>query len=180
MPPTRTLRLLLALALSASTPLGMAESTKEITYRGGIVRFILPTEWVEEYEPQGGATFYAKRPNSGILRLNVATLKAPSSVSGRAAQDVLTQLRGIDPTTVESLPSGNALARNVERSNDNGGQITLYWWYLSNPVPPTHLRIAMFSYTVLTSLEKTNETIAELKLLEQSIRSAKFNLSLGQ
>ncbi len=90
----------------------MAQSTKEIAYRGGIVRFSVPSEWAEEYEPQGGAAFYAKRANSGTLRLNVITLKAPNAVTGRTAQEVLTGLRDIDPSTVENLPSGNALARN--------------------------------------------------------------------
>ncbi len=38
----------------------------------------------------------------------------------------------------------------------------------------------MFSYTILASLENDAETTAELKLLEQSIRSAKFYPSLGE
>jgi hypothetical protein len=31
---------------------------KTIVYRGGIVRFRIPAHWIEEYEHEGGGTFY--------------------------------------------------------------------------------------------------------------------------
>jgi hypothetical protein len=44
---------------------------KRIAYRGGIVSFVIPDVWLEEYEGEGGATFYEDKPGSGTLRLNV-------------------------------------------------------------------------------------------------------------
>ncbi|MBK8594774.1 MAG: hypothetical protein IPN83_04160 [Holophagales bacterium] len=38
---------------------------KSITYRGGLVTFRIPRHWVEEYEEDGGGTFYEDRPDSG-------------------------------------------------------------------------------------------------------------------
>jgi len=44
---------------------------KTINYRGGIVRFRVPSSWLEEYKPEGGGTFYEDASDAGILRLNV-------------------------------------------------------------------------------------------------------------
>ena len=180
MPRKRALQFVVGICLAMSTTLAIAQSTREIVYRGGILRFAVPADWAEEYEQQGGATFYAKRPNSGSLRLNVVTLKAPNAVTAGTAQEVLKQLRGIDRDSIEQLPSGNAIGRDMQRLSDSGIAITQYWWYLSNPVPPEYVRIAMFSYTVPTSNEKSAQTSAELKLLERSIRNAKFHPTLGE
>ena len=38
------------------------DKLKTIVYRGGIVRFKIPANWVEEYEEDGGGTFYQNRP----------------------------------------------------------------------------------------------------------------------
>jgi hypothetical protein len=50
---------------------------KTIAYRGGVITFRVPSTWKEEYQPEGGGTFYDPRPGSGTLRLNFMTLKAP-------------------------------------------------------------------------------------------------------
>lgn len=42
---------------------------KTIVYRGGLVRFSIPATWQEEYEPDGGGTFYKEGPDTGTLRL---------------------------------------------------------------------------------------------------------------
>ncbi|HMI53316.1 MAG TPA: hypothetical protein VK525_17510 [Candidatus Saccharimonadales bacterium] len=37
---------------------------KTINYRGGVVRFRIPADWVEEYEEAGGGTFYKPGDNT--------------------------------------------------------------------------------------------------------------------
>lgn len=49
---------------------------KEIVYRGGIVVFSIPSNWKEEYEPNGGATFYQEGFKTGTLRLSILTVSA--------------------------------------------------------------------------------------------------------
>ena len=44
---------------------------KTINYRGGIIRFQIPNDWVEEYEDVGGGTFYKPGDDTGTLRVNV-------------------------------------------------------------------------------------------------------------
>jgi hypothetical protein len=79
----RLLSVLLPVAL-----VGAAEppKMKPIVYRGGIITFRVPATWKEEYEAEGGGTFYDDRPDSGTLRLNVLTFKAPE---GKPAVDGL-------------------------------------------------------------------------------------------
>ena len=52
---------------------GESPTLKTINYRGGVVRFRIPTDWVEEYEQAGGGgTFYKPGDNDGgTLRLEM-------------------------------------------------------------------------------------------------------------
>ncbi len=73
---------------AAEYKVGRTESTmlpswKTIEYRGGLVTFRIPSDWVEEYEADGGGAFYAEKPDSGTLRLNVNTLRSPSPIDAR-------------------------------------------------------------------------------------------------
>jgi hypothetical protein len=53
---------------------------KHVEYRGGLVRFELPRHWVEEYEPNGGGTFYDEAVDAVTLRLNVLSFRAPKPI----------------------------------------------------------------------------------------------------
>jgi hypothetical protein len=75
-------------------------SLKPITYRGGIVRFEIPSDWIEEFETSGGGTFYENRPDSGTLRLNVLSFSSKNTPSEEMARSVFKD----NPTEV--LPSG--------------------------------------------------------------------------
>ena len=61
---------------------------KTINYRGGIITFQIPNDWVEEYEDVGGGTFYKPGDETGTLRVNVMTGEGPPdkpvTVSGLA------------------------------------------------------------------------------------------------
>jgi hypothetical protein len=76
----------------------MLPSWKTIQYRGGLVTFRIPSDWVEEYEADGGGAFYPEKPNSGTLRLNVMTLRSPSPIDARTTEALLlprAQSRGL-------------------------------------------------------------------------------------
>src|SRR5438552_168389 len=93
----RKTRMLTWLTAAASTqPLGvfviMEWNFKTISYRGGIVTFRIPSHWREEYEPNGGGTFYDDNPDSATLRLNVITAKAPMPITTQSAPDILAGL----------------------------------------------------------------------------------------
>ncbi|NLD37865.1 MAG: hypothetical protein GX654_13440 [Desulfatiglans sp.] len=158
----------------------MAESLKEINYRGGVVKFNIPSNWVEEYEETGGGTFYEDAPNTGTLRLNIITMQAPSGAKGNLPFSALSSIPVIENKNIEMLANGNAFAYSVSRSEEDGEKITLYWWYLANQVGSSHIRLANFSYTILTSKEDDQKTKEEIKLLEVQIRKTIFHPGLGK
>src|SRR5687767_3790902 len=95
---------------------------KTINYRGGVVRFCILANWKEEYEEAGGGTFYAPDDDTGTLRLNVMTFKAPPDkpVGPNIAPQVLApeaEKRGV---RVESLGTGVAMIRFDQPTEENG------------------------------------------------------------
>lgn len=153
---------------------------KDIQYRGGLVTFSVPKHWVEEYEPDGGGMFYENSPNNGTLRLNVITAKSPNPLSADAAFEELVAMKSVKADSVQRLKSGNAIATSIQHSSERGQAITLFWWHVTNPVRPSHLRVANFSYTVFTAQERSDIVKREVQLLTESIKDAKFHPTLGQ
>lgn len=151
-------------------------TAKQISYRGGLVVFSLPGSWTEEYEPDGGGVFYAPGEDTGTLRLDVITAKAPTPIASSTGRDVLEKIG--HPQT-ESLPTGGSLSKRVSREEDRGVPITIYWWYVADVVEPDHVRIASFSYSILSSQEQSSRVASDLSFLEQSIRNIRFSPTLG-
>lgn len=158
----------------------MEEKLKEINYRGGIVKFKIPVNWVEKYEEDGGGMFYEDAPNTGTLRLNVLTVKAPVDSKGNLSAEALSIVSGSEPNNIEILSNGNALSRSIERTKEQGQKITLYWWFVANTIPPNYVRVANFSYTILTSQENMDEFKNEIKLLDEQIKNCVFHPKLGE
>lgn len=150
---------------------------KRINYRGGLVVFALPGTWIEEYEPEGGGLFYAPGDDTGTLRLDVITAKSPTPVTSADSGAVLLK---IGNSHVEPLPTGVAIAKRVSREVDRGNPITIYWWSVASAIEPDHVRIANFSYSILSSHEQSERTALDLSFLEQSIRNIRFSPVLGK
>ncbi len=95
---------------------------KTINYRGGLVRFRIPTDWIEEYEPEGGGMFYADGPDTGTLRLNVLTSVREGGGPMEPAAEFLSNLSGLDraatPVIVHS--DGNASTSYWEFGEERG------------------------------------------------------------
>ena len=152
---------------------------KEISYRGGLVSFSIPEQWLEEYEEEGGGTFYDNSPHSGTLRLNVITFKSnekPKKIDSDL--EVKTTAHKHNGVAV-ILDEGNAYARYDKNSSESGQNITIGYWNVYNPVPPDHLRIAFFSYTLLSSQFNEVKFQAELEMLEHEIALSRFSTALG-
>lgn len=166
--------------VSTSTACASEAKMKQVIYRGGIVTFTIPEHWLEQYEPDGGGMFYEDAPNTGTLRLNVITLESAKPLLPNDAYDNLSTMKNIKAGSVQKMESGNAFATSVQHSTEQGQAITLYWWHIANPIPPNHMRIANFSYTVLTSQENDPLIKNEIQMLTESIKNAKFHSTIGQ
>src|SRR3954462_15733315 len=123
---------------------------KVIEYRGGILRFSVPSTWVEEYDANGGAMFYEIGPETGTLRLNILGFKSNREFGrGDSALSVLSRMH--EPGKVNALPNGNAFAVYFRDAVEEGERLRIYYWELANLCPPRHTRIAIFSFTILES-----------------------------
>ncbi len=163
---------------SESSP-GEDSALKTVSYGGGIVTFRIPVHWFEEHAPEGGGTFYDDAPNSGTLRLDVITARAPFPVSLTSAPDVLSSL-GLAVNPVEKLPNGCALVRRTESPVDRGNRLFITYWSVAHVLPPYHARVATFSYTLLE--EQRDEAVfrRELELLDREVRASVFSPELGE
>lgn len=151
---------------------------KTINYRDGVVEFRIPASWKEEYSDVDGGIFFDDRPDSGTLRLKLITVTTPSEINSGSAIELLKALRQAQGRA-EPLPNGNAVAKFAESSADRGQKIKTFYWFVSNPVPPKHARLATFSYTILENQERAPKVAQELQMLDQEICTAEFSKEIG-
>jgi hypothetical protein len=151
---------------------------KTINYRGGVVEFRIPSTWKEEYSDTDGGVFYEDKPNSGTLRLKIISVTAPPEVTLISPVDLLNKLKQVQGGA-QLLPNGNAFATFVESSVERGTKIKTFYWFVSNPLPPKHARLATFSYTILQANENTPQVKQECEIIEQEIRVAEFSSEIG-
>jgi hypothetical protein len=152
---------------------------KTIKYRGGVVTFSIPATWHEEYEPEGGGTFYEDRPDSGTLRLNVITAEAPDNMQELSAYKALLDSQGPGVHQITPLSNGNAVARYVHMPTEKGKQLQIHYWEVASSLPPRHMRIAVFSYTILANQASDAYIQKDLELLNKCITESVFSQKAG-
>jgi hypothetical protein len=146
---------------------------KMIKYRGGIAEFAIPSHWHEEYEPEGGGTFYADSPDSGTLRLNVISCVSKDTPAEQIAAIYFRD--GTVKTTNEGFP----LRRREKAVEEDGERLHIVSWKVAIPVPPKSLRVALFTYTILKKQKDDPPFIAEMQELERSIEQSSFSQEPG-
>ena len=151
---------------------------KTINYHGGVVVFRIPDSWKEEYSEVDGGTFYENKPDSGTFRLKVMLVHKENEITTDSTIQILNSLKQLKGKG-ESESNGNALAHYEESTEDQGHKIKIFYWIIVNPIPPSHARIATFSYTILQSQEKDPQIAQQLQMLDQEIRSASFSKETG-
>lgn len=85
-----------------------AERMKRIRYRGGILEFSIPADWVEEVGDEGAA-YYRDQPGTGTLRLHVITARPPGVVTSNHVIKAAAPAAAPGDAPPELLPNGNAL-----------------------------------------------------------------------
>lgn len=138
---------------------------KEICYRGGIAIFPLPEDWVEEYEPSGGATFYDDVPNSGTLRLNILEFEHSDGASPFP--------------DFEPFRDGLQLRTSKEQFVEDGHHCILLSWQIGFVVGESHFRIANFTYTIEADQFRGKQAQYEIGVVKTVLRMAEFGRELG-
>jgi len=155
---------------------------KTIVYRGGLVRFRIPAHWIEEYEPEGGGTFYEEGPDTGTLRLNVLTFESKQADRMKSPSDFLS-------TYVKELPDAEIIARTdgnaslafwkFHERDEEEPALAIRYWQVANRVLPLHMRLAVFSYTMLRSRKDDPRFIGEVRMIADEVRRCTFAEQLG-
>ena len=155
---------------------------KTIVYRGGVVRFRIPADWQEEYEPDGGGTFYATGDETGTLRLAVTTFGAPpgKALTADDAEGFLAPFATKYGAPVQTLRPGVAMIRYDLPASDRGHALKIRYWQVAQVIPPGHVRQSLFSYSVLAKLFNDWLLRHEMELLEREISAAEFAPVLGE
>ena len=167
---------------TADEPEDDADDMKTIRYRGGVVAFRIPANWEEEYGEDGGGTFYDADTDSGTFRLSTLLLKHENPVTTHVAREAAERRAAAESGTVTDLGGGNWMVEYVHRVEEDGEPLTIRYWEIANPVPPSHLRVAQFSYTVRTELIEAGDEYAlgELELLGREVRACTFAPAVGK
>lgn len=135
--------------------------------------FRIPSHWREEYEPKGGGTFYDDAPDSGTFRLNVITAKAPFAITSQSGAEILSAFSETSANT-ERLPNDCALVRYSQATEEEGHPLYITYWSVAQPIPPSHARIANFSYTMRAHQRKDPGFQQVLEMLDREIRALSF------
>jgi hypothetical protein len=159
----------------------MPDDLKTVSYRGGLVRFRIPAGWVESYETEGGGEFYDDDPQSGTLRLNVLTFEQTVEGHVESAFEFLSRSAGQIRPGVEVIgrPDGNASLSYWEFAEEDGEELAIRFWQVANAVPPRHMRIAAFSYTLLKSQMSRPRFVAEVEMIDREIGMCEFAKETG-
>ena len=146
---------------------------KTVNYRGGLVRFRIPKEWKEEYEEAGGGTFYQPGDDTGTLRLNVLSFQGPAGKSLSAASALATQAEKNGSEVVE-LRDGVAMTQYDLEAEETGHRLRMRRWEIAQLLPPNHLRMVVFTYTLLAEQFDKPEFSAELTVLDHEVAACEL------
>ncbi len=149
---------------------------KQITYRGGLVTFRIPSQWAEEYEPEGGGTFFDSQDESVTLRLNVLTLQSPRDLKitdSRAPFEGSAAFVGGD---IQSLPDFQSICvLPPQRTDEAGEPLDFHTWAVARVIPPRSVRVAMFNTTVAIRRAEPTAVEAILTMLLHEVRNCKIH-----
>jgi hypothetical protein len=144
---------------------------KLINYRGGIARFYLPTNWVEEYDQDGRGTFFEDKPDSGTLRVSIIELDEPRDDLD-TVDDVVAEISATD--SIERLPGGVAVAQTRQTVFVDGSEVLWHTWHIGIPVGRAHFRIIIFTHAIRALQQFDPHVCQELAMLNRSIAQGAY------
>jgi hypothetical protein len=152
---------------------------KTINYRGGVLRFRIPSDWVEEYEDSGGGTFYEPGDDAGTLRVNVTTLEGPpgrNPTVDRLVEQFASAPEFFGATPVH-LGEDAIIFRYDMPGEERGRTITVHCWSILQVVAPRNFRHVLFTYTLPPD---TPACAAEMDVLDREIAAVQLSPRLGK
>ena len=145
---------------------------KKINYRGGLISFEIPENWVEEFEETGGGTFYEDTPTSGTLRVNVLTIE--NKKGNGSPVDVFTDRQKRGNQKEYTTQGGDEIAEYSDRSEESGIPITIFTFACAHETERKDFILAIFTWTIETRFEYQESYIQEWNRIRNSIQNIKF------
>jgi hypothetical protein len=160
-----------------------SDALKTVNYRGGVVRFRIPPDWVEEYEEAGGGTFYRPGDNEGgTLRLETITGAAPKGKT--VSVELMAELFAGDSAKYDVLPrplgERSAMLRYDMPAEDRGRSLMIRVWRIFQALPPNNFRHALFTYTLPSERFNLPESVAEMEFLDREISAVQMASVLAE
>jgi hypothetical protein len=153
-------------------PAGAPGASKEVVYRGGLVRFRIPSSWLEEHGPDGGATFRDPASGERALRLSVLSMERPGRARTEDLAFDLGSLRPRSESALATLADGHLLLKHVDAATENGRELLLFTWQLARSVDADRARLAVFVLTVPAEAAQDVLTLDDLRRVERAVRAA--------
>lgn len=124
---------------------------KSFEYAGGKIALSIPSDWIEEIEDDEVQVYYQDVPQSGTLRIRVATYGGSKPVNSEVVAGMLLRMAGnLAPQKkheIEPLPHGKQLITYQQAFLKDDPPILMVSWLVGITVPPRHIQIASFHYT---------------------------------
>jgi hypothetical protein len=145
---------------------------KTIKYRGELITFKIPENWLEEYEETGGGTFYEDIPSSGTLRVNVMTIE--NKAENGNPSFIFKNKSETHDLKAYLTQNGDEIFEYLDRSQENNLPISMYTFACIHKTKQIDFLIAVFTWTIETKFEKSQSYIQELDLIRESIKNIEF------
>lgn len=159
-----------AFLIDRPQPREHAAALKEVWVRNGALRLRVPQAWAEEYPDSESAAFYDRRGRLRVLRVATATIPCPPASLGGALR-----ARAEEPTTLETLPSGDLLLKSLSMEREKGGELVRFCWIIGRPISNVRARIATFTLVVPFSSAGDVITRDEVAQMELEVRAAEIS-----
>ena len=142
---------------------------QNVDFRNGTLRFRLPKPWIAEYTKDGGASF--REPEGiGVLFLHTIDFDTHEPATPDHAVDLLANYGDHEGREVLQLTNGSVIVTYVEQRDD----LAAFAWEVAHALPPDHLRLAAFSFTVKAEASNDPKVVQVVSMLTREIALAEF------
>ncbi len=149
---------------------------RTVQYRGGVITFEVPDDWVDEPDgPDGGMAYYADEPDSPTLFVHVLTLQhATEHLTPTDVHAALSRRAERTGQTAVTFPNGNPALVYSHPFEDRGRPGVLHRWEVARAAPPHHFRLAIFTLSVAESQRASAEAAGLVELVDRIAKGCAF------
>jgi hypothetical protein len=153
---------------------------RSIIYRGGVIRFEVPDDWIEGVEPDGGSAYYPSNSESPTLFIHVMTCKSPHThVEAEALVTLLSSRSEQSGQSIVTFENGNPALIYSRRFAERGKAGVLHRWEVARAAPPHHIRLAIFTLALIDGQPAEAEAGELVQMVDRIARNCTFASEIG-